>query len=205
MAKERQSSNDVLKELLDFVGVEDIRILPESVMSILLGEDELRRQQLFRTYLELHRDSATGRIDLSRELMSTIYEKELSERKEKKQDFTPREISELCAQLTFNGPGVVHEPTAGNGSMLISYWHEGLMKTRIRDYKPSNHTVYCWELSSRSLPILLLNLAVRGIMGVVVHGDVLEKKVQDIYFLDNERDDFLAFSRVMSMHQELGR
>ena len=57
--------------------------------------------------------------------------------------------------------------------------------------------VTCWELSARSIPILLLNLSIRGIMGYVYHGDVLEGTVKQKYILLNRHDDTLAFSEIV--------
>jgi len=57
--------------------------------------------------------------------------------------------------------------------------------------------VTCWELSARSIPILLLNLSIRGIMGYVYHGDVLENEVKQKYILLNRKDDTLAFSEII--------
>lgn len=57
--------------------------------------------------------------------------------------------------------------------------------------------VTCWELSARSIPILLLNLSIRGMMGYVYHGDVLTKEVKQKYILLNRQDDTLAFSEII--------
>lgn len=57
--------------------------------------------------------------------------------------------------------------------------------------------VTCWELSSRSIPILLLNLSIRGMMGYVYHGDVLENIVKQKYILLNAHDDTLGFSDII--------
>ena len=57
--------------------------------------------------------------------------------------------------------------------------------------------VTCWELSDRSLPILLLNLSIRGIMGYVYHGDVLEGTVKQKYILLNRTDDTMDFSEIV--------
>ncbi len=57
--------------------------------------------------------------------------------------------------------------------------------------------VTCWELSSRSIPLLLLNLSIRGIMGYVYHGDVLERTVKMKYILINKEDDTLGFSEII--------
>lgn len=57
--------------------------------------------------------------------------------------------------------------------------------------------ITCWELSARSIPILLLNLSIRGMMGYVYHGDVLTKEVKQKYILLNRKDDTLAFSEII--------
>lgn len=54
-----------------------------------------------------------------------------------------------------------------------------------------------WELSDRAIPLLLLNLSIRGIMGYVYHGDVLEGTVKARYILLNRSDDVLGFSDVV--------
>ena len=57
--------------------------------------------------------------------------------------------------------------------------------------------VTCWELSVRSIPILLLNLSIRGMMGYVYHGDILTKEIKQKYILLNRKDDALAFSEII--------
>ena len=57
--------------------------------------------------------------------------------------------------------------------------------------------ITCWELSDRSIPLLLLNLSIRGIMGYVYHGDILEQTVKAKYIVLNMTDDALGFSDVI--------
>ena len=52
-------------------------------------------------------------------------------------------------------------------------------------------------MSDRSIPLLLLNLSIRGIMGYVYHGDVLDGNVKQKYILLNPTDDALAFSDIV--------
>ena len=169
--------------------IEDLADLPNAVMSVLFGDTE-RRNNIYKALLRL------WDYDLSVEHFSKIYEEELSERKEKKQDFTPQQVSELCAMLTQKS-GIVHEPTAGIGSMIISYWWNIAKKVPPHLFKPSNCIVSAWELSNRALPILLLNLSIRGIMGEVYHGDVLEQKYKNRYVLLNEENNPIGFSKIV--------
>ena len=177
------------KELLCCFGVRDIRTLPETIMGVLLG-DQQARDDMYKELLKINR------YDMSHDWFQQIYEEELSQRKEKKQDFTPNVIGELSAKLCGTDQRTTYEPTAGNGSMLIADWYAKLNEKFPWEFLPSMNQVECWELSDRSIPILLLNLSIRGIMGVVYHGDVLEQTIKQKYILLNRHDDALAYSEI---------
>ena len=177
------------KELLCCFGVHDIRTLPETIMGVLLG-DQQARDDMYKELLKINS------YDMSHDWFQQIYEEELSQRKEKKQDFTPNVIGELSAKLCGTDQRTTYEPTAGNGSMLIADWYAKLNEKFPWEFLPSMNQVECWELSDRSIPILLLNLSIRGIMGVVYHGNVLEQTIKQKYILLNRHDDALAFSEI---------
>lgn len=175
--------------LFSLFGIEDLKDLPVAIMNLLEGDIDVRNE----VYCELIRQN-NG--DMSYDWFQEIYETELSERKQKKQDFTPNSLGILCSKLTSQS-GSIHEPTAGNGSMIIADWWERCRKKIPWEHFPSQNMVTCWELSARSIPILLLNLSIRGIMGYVFHGDVLEKSVKMKYILLNRKDDTLGFSDII--------
>ena len=178
------------KEILfSLFGIEDLRDLPDAVMSLLQGDVEVRNE----VYKELIRNN---NMDMSYDWFQEVYESDLSERKQKKQDFTPNSLGVLCSLLT-SQTGSIHEPTAGNGSMIIADWWQRCTKLLPWEHFPSQNIVSCWELSDRSIPILLLNLSIRGIMGYVYHGDVLTKEVKQKYILLNRKDDTLSFSEII--------
>ncbi|WP_417121011.1 hypothetical protein [Phocaeicola plebeius] len=176
-------------ELFNLLCIEDIRDLPEAIERILFGDIE-ERNRIYREFLKVND------YDLSYDWFQKIYEWELSERKQKKQDFTPNELGVICSLLT-DRKGSVHEPTAGNGSMIIADWWQRCRRLLPCEHFPSQNMVTCWELSSRSVPILLFNLSIRGIMGYVFHGDVLENEVKQKYILLNKTDDALGFSEII--------
>ena len=176
-------------ELFNLFGIEDLKDLPSAVMNLLDGDIDARNE----VYKELIRKN-NG--DMSYDWFQEIYETELSERKQKKQDFTPNILGVLCSNITSQS-GSIHEPTAGNGSMIISDWWERCRKKIPWEHFPSQNMITCWELSARSIPILLLNLSIRGMMGYVYHGDVLTKEVKQKYILLNRKDDTLAFSEII--------
>lgn len=180
---------EILFRLFD---IEDLRDFPEAVMNLLQGDIE-KRDEVYKELIRINNN------DMSYDWFQDIYECELSERKQKKQDFTPNALGVICSKLT-DQTGSVHEPTAGNGSMIIADWWERCRKKMPWECFPSQNMVTCWELSARSIPILLLNLSIRGIMGYVYHGDVLEKDVKQKYILLNREDDALAFSEVVKVN-----
>ena len=177
------------EELFNLFGIEDLKDLPSAVMNLLDGDIDARNE----VYKELIRKN-NG--DMSYDWFQEIYETELSERKQKKQDFTPNILGVLCSNITSQS-GSIHEPTAGNGSMIISDWWERCRKKIPWEHFPSQNMITCWELSARSIPILLLNLSIHGMMGYVYHGDVLTKEVKQKYILLNRKDDTLAFSEII--------
>ena len=175
--------------LMKIIGIDDIIDLPKRIMEIISG-DVCERDKIYKLMLQ------ANKYDLSYDWFQKIYEEDFAQRKQNKQDFTPNELGILCSEIV-NSKGVVHEPTAGNGSMLIANWYNNLRKQLVWQFFPSDYMVDCWELSARAIPILLFNLSIRGIMGVVHHGDVLEKQEKCRYLLLNKADDALAFSDVI--------
>lgn len=154
--------------------VEDIINLPQAAMNIVMGDRE-RRDAVYRELLSVNR------YDMSFDWFRQLYEEEFAQRKKQKQDFTPVEVSEIVAKIALPTVGTIHEPTAGTGGLIISAWWEQCRRAIPWDYYPSQHMISVWELSDRAIPLLLLNLSIRGIMGYVYHGDVLEGTVKARY------------------------
>ena len=177
------------EDVFGLFGITDLKDLPMAVTRVLEGDRD-ERDSLYRELIRLNQN------DMGRDWFQPLYEEELAERKQKKQDFTPNELGVLCSMLT-GQTGTVHEPTAGNGSMIIADWWERCRKRLPWEHRPSENMVTCCELSGRAIPILLLNLSIRGIMGYVYHGDVLEGKVEQKYILLNRTDDTLGFSDII--------
>lgn len=179
------TKNDIYR----IFSINDLMDFPAAVMEVLFG-DRQNREAIYRELLEL------AEYDLSYDWFQSIYEDELAQRKQKKQDFTPQQLGSIASLICGSLQRSVYEPTAGNGSMLIADWHNKMKNYFPWEFLPSKNQIECWELADRSIPILLLNLSIRGIMGVVYHGDVLEQTIKQKYILLNRRDDALAFSEI---------
>lgn len=178
------------EQLFSILDIEDLMDLPDRLMQVLLG-DIAKRDRIFGEFLEVVHH------DLSEDWFLEIYAQEMAQRKKYGQDFSPPELGVICSKIIDSSGGTLHEPTAGNGSLVIAEWWQRCRKCLPWEFFPSQNMVTCWELSARSVPILLFNMSIRGIMGYVYHGDVLEKTVRQKYILINRRDDPMAFSDVV--------
>lgn len=178
-------------ECMQFFGVNDIMNLPKAVEAVIQRPlDE--RNEIYREFLRLND------YDMGRDWFQRVYEEEFSQRKNQGQDFTPIEATELCAMLAgVETAHSVHEPTAGTGQMIISAWWTWARKRIPWEAFPSLFPVTAWEILDRTIPFLLFNLSIRGIMGYVYHGDTLENTVKRKYILLNRTDDVLGFSEII--------
>lgn len=179
------------KDVYELFGITDIMDLPQAVSRLLFGERR-KRDEVYHRLLELNE------YDMSYDWFQSLYEQEMAQRKKNKQDFTPREVTAIVSKIALSTVNcTIHEPTAGTGSLIISAWWEQCRKVMPWEYRPSKNMVTCWELSERAIPLLLLNMSIRGLMGYVYHGDVLERAVIQKYILLNETDDGMGFSEVV--------
>lgn len=175
----------------EIFGIDDITFLPIAAKKIIDSALE-ERYEVYRKLLE------ANNYDVSKDWFQPIYESELSEGKRKGQHFTPYEVNNLVSVLADGGvPGMVHEPTAGTGSLVIADWWRYASRRMPWDAKPSDKPYILWELSDRALPLLLINLSIRGMVAIVYHGDVLEQKFKAKYVVVNYSDDGLGFSDIV--------
>ena len=178
-------------ECMQFFGVNDIMNLPKAVEAVIQRPID-ERNEIYREFLRLND------YDMGRDWFQRVYEEEFSQRKNQGQDFTPIEATELCAMLAgVETAHSVHEPTAGTGQMIISAWWTWARKRIPWEAFPSLFPVTVWEILDRTIPFLLFNLSIRGIMGYVYHGDTLENTVKRKYILLNRTDDVLGFSEII--------
>ncbi|MDT2783029.1 N-6 DNA methylase [Vagococcus fluvialis] len=190
----KELTTDSINELL---GIKESYQASDKLMNILFNKEE--REKLFRSFLEQN-------WDMSFDWFHTYFQDEHADRKEKKQDFTPQSISELLVKMTQSeiDNGIRLDVAAGTGGITIEKWNQDRISVPIFSYKPSMFIYQCEELSDRALPFLLFNLAIRGINAIVLHGDVLSREFKQVYFIQNDYDDFMHFSSINIMpHSEI--
>lgn len=184
-----------IEQIKAIIGDEENFQIPPKLMKIVL--DKKQREKMFRKFLDIE-------TDLSYDWFHEYFMELQADRKGKKQDFTPTAISNTTA-LLLNGDSHheklvtpelkstnidaqvtdVLEPAAGTGSMLIADWYHHYSTLKFK-FHPALLWYQAEELSDAALPFLILNLAIRGINGVIIHGDSLNRKVKNIYYLRNQ-------------------
>ena len=100
--------------------------------------------------------------DLTVDWLKRIFQYYEADRQEKKQDYTPKSIAKLCAELTETGGRTVYDICAGSGALTIQKWVRNPDKLFI-----------CEELDDKVIPYLLFNMAVRNMSGYVINRNVL--------------------------------
>ena len=172
-------------------GIDEAYKAPSILMNILF--DKGLREKLFKDLLIAHD------YDLSYDWFFEYFQDEHADRKKKKQDFTPRCVAELLSRIALTGegdPGNYYECCAGTGSIMITHWDNHRRGYSPFAYRPSQHFAHLEELSDRTVPFLLLNMMVRGMNGVVVHGDTLRRTCKSAYLVCNTEDDHMDYSGI---------
>lgn len=152
------TNNDINK----IFGITESYELPDKLMGILLNEKE--SVELMEQFMSLGEP-------LDHDWFTDYYQEEHGDRNKLKQDFTPDCISRILNSM--NGSfETLADICAGTGGLTIKAWSEN-----------PNGFFHCEEIAKRAVPILLFNMAIRGMNGEVVNGDVLTGEVFAVYSL----------------------
>lgn len=148
----------IINELL---GINESYKMPDKLMEILLNDEY--RQSFLSKISEFY--------DFTIDDFRDYFQQEQGDRKTLKQDYTPDCLCNLIRELIPKTESIL-DICSGTGALTLS-----CIK------KNENTTVFCEELSTRVLPMLLANLALRGVSGFVKNKDVLNNKTEHIYQL----------------------
>lgn len=171
------------------LGITESYQAPQRMLDIMF--DDEARPKLFDAFLE-------HEYKMDYEWFQSYFQDEHADRRIKKQDFTPESVSILLSKLVDSGDHF-HEMAAGTGSILIKAWWEQRKNESPLTYDPRSKWFHAEELSDRSIPFLIFNMAIRGMNGVILHGDSLNRHFKEVYFIRNDTDDYLAYSEVIIM------
>lgn len=135
-----------------YLGIKESYQLPGALMSAML--DQSRREEL----LALVSGMADGQTDPLRD----YFQENHSNREAMMQDYTPDGVCELVARLAPQS-GDMLDMCAGTGSLSL-FAADGSTE------------LTCEELSTRSIPVLIMNLALHNLRATVVEKDVVARK-----------------------------
>lgn len=141
-------TNDDFNKLL---GITESYKMPGRLMEILTGDNVA---QFYDAFLELN-------SDLSHDVLRDYFQEEHGDRGKLKQDYTPDSLCELVKHLA-GEKGDTLDVCAGTGALTISC--------------DNGEAHRCEEVSERALPVLLLNMGIRGMKGTAALKDVLTGK-----------------------------
>lgn len=175
------------------LGATQHREFENKVEAIVL--DKEARENFYRSILGKQPSLAT-------DTFKDYFELYNAERKSNQQDYTPDSVANLLSRITGdNGASgySAYDATAGTGTLLISKWHAQRIQVSPFEYLPRNYLYRADELADNAVPYLIHNLAMRGMNAIVCHGDSIERKYKNIYFIFNSEDDHSKFSDVNIM------
>lgn len=146
--------------ILEICGVKEVFEVPQTLMKKLFSPEQ---SDLLNRISVIYGDR---QLDQFRD----FFQDESADRRKLKQDYTPDGVAELLARVSVSGKSLA-DICAGTGSLTIQYLN----------YHPDVEFVRCEEFSSKVIPFLLINLAIRKINAEVIHGDSLTRERFAVY------------------------
>lgn len=145
----------------------ELKELTEKFLDIFGSLEDFKIDSLNNSNCEKFIELVNG--DLETDYLQKIWQFYMADREDKKQDFTPKSLAKLVAELTKNTTEKwCYDMCSGSGALTIQKWCSN-----------KNLKFVCEELDTNLIPFLLFNLKIRNIEGYVINGNVLtgEKKV----------------------------
>lgn len=177
-------------QINNLLGIKESYQASDALTKILFDKD--KRENLFKAFLDKD-------CNLDKDWFHVYFEEEHANKLKYAQDFTPASIALLLSRLIGDKSGMRMDVASGTGSLVIKKWHEDCLAHSPFDFRPSMYFYHCEELSDRAMPFLLFNLMIRGMNAIVIHGDALTREAKQVYFVQNDNDDFMEFSNLNIM------
>lgn len=116
--------------------------------------------------------------DLSVDWLQMIFQYYMADRKEKMQHYTPKSLARLVGILSAcDGEKTCLDMCAGSGALTIQKWSIN-----------KNVRFICQEFDINVIYILMFNLAARNIDAVVMHCDVLQNDVFNVWRIEKGKN-----------------
>lgn len=179
---------ETAKKINELIGVSESYKAPQKLLEIVLDYAKLKKISL--EMLKIHN------YKMNYDWFHEYFQTEHADRRNNKQDFTPNSVGKLLNKMNGKTEGVIYEPACGTGGIIIQNWNLAREVSGLIKFDPMERLYICEELTDRTIPFLLFNLAVRGVNAIVVQCDVLTRKAQAFYHVFNENNDFMEISTV---------
>jgi type I restriction enzyme M protein len=109
--------------------------------------------------------------DLTKDWLQMIFQYYQADRKEKKQDYTPKCLAQFLSRLIGDSAESI-DMCAGSGALTIQRWVE------------NPDTVFqCYEIDETVIPYLLFNLVIRNISATVSQCDILQDELYKTWII----------------------
>lgn len=115
-------------------------------------------------YKKMQEFSELVENDLTKDWLQMIFQYYNADRKEKKQDYTPKCLAQFLSRLIGESAETI-DMCAGSGALTIQRWNE------------NPDTVFTlYEIDENVIPYLLFNMAIRNISATVHQSDILQNE-----------------------------
>lgn len=129
--------------------------------------------------------------DLSADYLQPIFQYYMADRKDKKQDYTPKTLARACIKLAkIETAKSCYDMCAGSGALTIQAWC----------INPKCFFI-CEELDECVIPFLIFNLAIRNCDALIINGNILNGEKKKAYLL--KRNEKYSDISETVIHEEI--
>ena len=148
---------ELTKKTLEIFDCQSVEDLSKALMESLEDENKL---QAF---------SEMVGNDLTKDWLQMIFQYYQADRKDKKQDYTPKYLAQFLSRLIGESSETI-DMCAGSGALTIQRWIEN-----------PDTVFYCYEIDEKVIPYLLFNLVIRNISAIVNQCDILQDETYNVW------------------------
>lgn len=152
---------ELTEETFKIFNVNDTKELKNKLYEICINNQE----EKLKEFAELIK------YDFKTDYLQKIYQYYEADRKEKKQDYTPKSLAKLVSKLSYDeNESECLDMCCGTGALTIQKWVEN-----------PNLKFELEEFDENVIPFLLFNMMLRNINATVKQKDVLQDEIYRIY------------------------
>ena len=166
--------SEICRKTLENFKVDSVKDLSEVLFTV-CKENDIEKIKGFADIVQ----------DLSIDWLQKIFQYYEADRKDKKQDFTPKSLAELVGLLVGDDTEIV-DMCAGSGALTIQKWNQN-----------KNSTFKRFELDEKVIPYLAFNMILRNIECEIYHADVLSNEIFHVYKIEKSE----SFGRLKELVQ----